>query len=127
MPVWEIFLILSATCLLIGLITPKRKRSAGNSSVALATRPQVVNFSEAGSPMPNAPIMAQWNETDIARHFDDLRGQPPAVISHYIESIKRRIVVNQNDKTAVAQVRFLQTKVQELKLFKEGQQIMLDL
>ena len=68
-----------------------------------------------------------FDEHAITKQLESMRGQSPAVISHYIDSVKHRIVLNQNDKTAIAQVKFLQTKVQELKLFKEGREIVIDL
>jgi hypothetical protein len=76
---------------------------------------------------PRPSELQVWDERSISKQMDDLRGQPPAVIAHYVESIKTRMVLNQNDKTAAVRARFLKTKVEELKLVKEGQQLMVDL
>jgi len=116
---WAIFLFLALVCLLIGVSVNKKPNGKPNQAVALAR--------QKGSFMPSDTLPAQWDETAIARQLDAFRGQSPALVSHYIESVKTRWVTNQNDKTAAVRGRFLKTKLEELKLFKEGQQLMVDL
>lgn len=69
----------------------------------------------------------QWNELDITRQLEQLRQQPPAIVNHYVESIKQRFILRQDDKTALTRLKFLQTQVEQLKLAKEFQQLRDDL
>jgi hypothetical protein len=132
---WHVFLVLAIVCFLIGVA----RTATGRPKSGLAAGPRVVPGSEinfAAAPQPTTGDFALekqqtdpllWNEASISRDLAELRDQAPAVVTHYIESVKSRWVLNQNDKTAVARARFLKTKVEELKLFKEGKQIVLDL
>ena len=116
---WAVFLILAGICFVIGIL-----RAMG-SSEANATSKQLAKGDMALSRQP--ADLQIWNESSIAQHLSELRGQSPAVVSHYIGEVKKRWVLNQNDKTAAMRARFLKSKVEELKLFREGQQIMVDL
>jgi hypothetical protein len=49
------------------------------------------------------------------------------LIPHYIESIKERWIVHQDDRTGTVRVAFLKTQVEQLKLAKEFQQTVDDL
>src|SRR5688572_24963768 len=49
-----------------------------------------------------------WDEPLIARQLEALRDQPPPLIGHYVTELKQRLILNQNDKTAVIRIRFLQ-------------------
>jgi vacuolar-type H+-ATPase subunit I/STV1 len=118
---WVVFLIFGVVCLLIGIgrsmhasnarsVSPSHQQEQGEFSVARRTEDLQI-----------------WDEDSVARHLAELRGQSPAVVAHYLDSVKTRWVLNQNDKTAAMRARFLKTKVEELNLFKQGQQIMVDL
>jgi hypothetical protein len=129
MELWAILALLSVASLLLGLMLPKSRITASSGKISKSTSQTAIaaNFINTGLSMPNTPMLAQWDETAITRHLAELRGQSPAVISHYIESVKQRMVTNQNDKTAAVRARFLKTKLEELKLLKEGRQVMVDL
>jgi hypothetical protein len=127
-PAWLLFLVLAILCLLIGLFRLGASQKSASTTNTAVSRVQVASIERGGSALSRQTNdLRVWDETAISRHLDDLRGQSPAVVSHYVESLKTRWVLNQNDKTAAARARFLKTKVEELKLFKEGQQIMVDL
>jgi len=130
MDLWVIFLILAVLCAAIGIAVSANKPQPGTagSDANIALVPIQPTEMQKGPSMPSeSALPVQWDEIAITRQLDNLRGQPPAVVSHYVESVKERWVLNQNDKTAAVRARFLKTKIEELKLFKEGQQIAIDL
>lgn len=132
-PAWIMFLILALVCLLIGLMrlaAPSSKSGvASTSSLSGVTAMAPIETSEGDFALTRSPndTLKVWDEAAVTRQLDGLRGQSPAVLTHYVDSVKSRWVTNQNDKTAAVRAKFLKTKLEELKLFKEGQQIMVDL
>lgn len=77
--------------------------------------------------MPDFPVLSHWDESAITRQLLQLRNQKPALIPHYIESVKERWIVRQDDRTAGVRLQFLKSQVEQLKLAKEFQQTVDDL
>jgi hypothetical protein len=72
------------------------------------------------------PLPVHWDEEQIrsvARRYQE----QPTVVRHYIDSVRRRFVYNQNQQTAQARIKFLGTVIEELKLAKEYQEACDDL
>ncbi len=112
MPLWLIFSLLAAACVLVGIgFTFAGKQPATSSGGVLVRR--------------NVEQLTSWDEA--SGFLEELRGQPPSVIQHTVDAILKRWVINQNDKTAASRTRFLKTKLEQLKLVKEGQQLQIDL
>lgn len=128
MQLWAVFLLLAIFFLIAGLLLPRSKEDFQQQTPQPdPNKVETSVFSETGLSMTKNLTLVDWDEAAISRQLDGLRGQSPAVISHYIESVKQRMVINQNDKTAAARARFLKTKLEELKLIKEGRQVIVDL
>jgi len=75
----------------------------------------------------NISIPTQWDELAITRQLQQLREQRPSLIPHYIDSVKERWIVRQDDRTAQKRLQFLKTQIEQLKLAKEFQQTVDDL
>jgi hypothetical protein len=72
--------------------------------------------------LPDVFLPAQWDELAITRQLQQLRDQRPALIPHFVESVKERWILRQDDQTAEVRLRFLKTQIDQLKLVKEFQQ-----
>jgi hypothetical protein len=139
---WIVFAFLSIVCFALGVWSLKKKAPASRT---LSVPPSATGFGTWTAPQPVSPPLGYnvpqrgdelsnplrdlevWDERSIAQHLSQLRGQSPTVVAHYIESIKTRFLLNQNDKTAVVRSKFLKTQIEELKLFREGEQVVTDL
>jgi hypothetical protein len=140
-PMWIVFALLSIVCFALGVWSLKKAPAGRSPSVPRSTTgsgtwpdprplspPLGYNVPQRGDQLSNpSGDLELWDERSIAQHLNQLRGQSPTVVAHYIESIKTRFVLNQNDKTAVARSKFLKTQIDELKLFREGEQVVTDL
>ena len=71
----------------------------------------------------NIALPADWDEASITRQLGQLRDQKPAVVAHFIDSVKERWILRQDDRTAAIRLTFLKTQVEQLKLAKEFQQV----
>jgi hypothetical protein len=116
-----IFALLALISVGIGWLMSRSKREGRNSL-------QRVVPAGGGKQPPQSPgLPMMLDEVSIGAQLGNLRGQPIDVVSHYVESVKQRWVLNQTDQTAAAHARFLKTKIEELRLFKDGNQLMIDL
>jgi hypothetical protein len=86
----------------------------------LSRIPAPVNSSELAIPMV-------WDELAITRQLRQLRDERPGVIGHFLESVKERFVLRQDDRTAQVRLDFLKSQVEQLKLAKDFQQAYADL
>jgi hypothetical protein len=129
MEVWVVFLILAAACLLIGLVvSANKKQAAGPQKPGVALQPYNPGALDMPSNMPsNISLPTQWDELAITRQLQQLRDQKPNLIPHYIDSVKERWIVRQDDRTAQIRLQFLKSQVEQLKLAKELQQTIDDL
>ncbi len=75
----------------------------------------------------NFSTPAVWDENAIAGQLGNLRHESPGAITHFIDSIKQRFILNQNDKTAVRRIQFLQKQFELLKLVKSCAEVSVDL
>lgn len=75
----------------------------------------------------NISLPPEWNEPAITRQLQQLRDQKPSLIPHYIDSVKERWIVRQDDRTAQVRLQFLKSQIEQLKLAKEFQQTVDDL
>jgi hypothetical protein len=78
-------------------------------------------------PSDISQLPTEWNEAAITRQLHQLRDQKPSMIPHYVESVKERFIVRQDDRTAQVRLRFMQHQIEQLKLAKEYQQLKVDL
>lgn len=116
MEVWVVCLVVSAVCLVIGLLVPKKKPRAA------ALKP--LN----GATMSQFPMMpSQWDEKSIVQQLQQLRDQKPTLIPYFVDSVKERFILRQDDRTAQVRLQFLKTQIEQLKLAKEYQQTVDDL
>ncbi len=76
--------------------------------------------------MPPLPIV-QWDEASITAQLRQLRDERPALIPHFVESLKERLILRQDDRTAEVRLNFLRTQIAQLKLAKDFQQTLDDL
>ena len=80
------------------------------------------------SNMPsNISLPTQWDELAITRQLQQLRDRKPNLIPHYIDSVKERWIVRQDDRTGQVRLQFLKIQIEQLKLTKEFQQTVDDL
>jgi hypothetical protein len=78
--------------------------------------------------MPSdTPLSAQWDEASITRELTRLGAQTPGLIPHYVESVKQRWILRQDDRTAEVRLQFLKRQIEHLKLAKEFQQTVDDI
>lgn len=77
--------------------------------------------------LPDVALPAQWDEVAITRQLQQLRDQRPALIPHFVESVKERWVLRQDDRTAEMRLRFLKTQIEQLKLVQQFQQTVNDI
>ena len=71
--------------------------------------------------------LTEWNEPAITRQLQQLRETKPSAIPHYIDSVKERWILRQDDRTAEIRLQFLKRQIEQLKLAKDFQQTMDDL
>jgi hypothetical protein len=115
---WILFFGLAVICFVIGVSRSKRAASRdrtvlpGKGDFAVATDHNDVQLLDHAS---------------VSKQLAGLRNQPASVVSYTLEQILQRWVINQDDKTAASRARFVKSKVEELKLMLEGQQIMVNL
>jgi hypothetical protein len=129
MDLWVFFLLLALACFAIGMSVSLNKtaaRQSGHSDRALQPysgpqTPQEIVM------LPNITLPAQWDELAITRQLRQLREQRPALIPHFIDSVKERWVLRQDDRTASIRLQFLKIQIEQLKLAKEFQQVRDDL
>jgi hypothetical protein len=127
METWVIFLILSIACMRLGVMTKKKKTPTEISSAALTHHDPVVHSSEVGSSVQTSPIPSQWSESAITAQLRQLRDEKPSLIPHFVASVKERFIVNQDDRTAQARIRFMISQIDQLKLAKDFTQLTHDL
>lgn len=127
MDLWLVLGFLAAACVLVGVglsFKASSQSKGGNSSDSLEQfSPEVL--SEGALMQRKVQDLTTWD--DAGTFLDELRGEPPSVVKHTVDSMIKRWVINQNDETAATRARFLQTRLEQLKLVKEGQQLMIDL
>jgi hypothetical protein len=129
MEVWVVFLILGAACLLIGLVvSANKKQAAGPQKPGVTLQPYNPGALDMPSNMPsNISLPTQWDELAITRQLQQLRDRKPNLIPHYIDSVKERWIVRQDDRTGQVRLQFLKIQIEQLKLTKEFQQTVDDL
>ena len=71
-------------------------------------------------------IPAKWNDADITRLLQRYQDQP-AVLSHAVSSIKARLIMGQDLKTAQQRLKLLASVIEVFKANKELQAILQDL
>lgn len=62
----------------------------------------------------------RWDEQLIEMQFRNLAHRP-SMLAAFVNGVKDRFVHNQDDKTAIVRIKYLRSKVEELKLLKELQ------
>ena len=72
-------------------------------------------------------VSSEWNELFITQQLRQLRDQKPDLIPHFVESVKERFIVRQDDRTAQVRLGFLRSQLEQLKLAKEFQQTIDDI
>jgi len=68
----------------------------------------------------------KWDEKAIGIEFRNLRNHP-GILKVFTQSVVDRYVIGQDDKTAQSRIRYLRTKLEEMKLAKEIQSSIDDL
>jgi len=68
----------------------------------------------------------KWDEKAIGIEFRNLRNHP-GILKVFTQSVVDRYVIGQDDKTAQSRIRYLKTKLEEMKLAKEIQSSIDDL
>ena len=71
-------------------------------------------------------LPTKWNDSEIAQLLQRYQGQP-AVLSHVVSSIKGRMVLNQDLKTAQQRLKLIASVIEVFKLNKEMQGILHDI
>ena len=74
----------------------------------------------------NINIPAKWNDGDVTRLLQRYQDQP-AVLSHAVSSIKSRLIMGQDLKTAQQRLKLLTSVIEVFKANKELQAILQDL
>lgn len=72
-------------------------------------------------------VPATWNEHEITHQLGHARRQSPSMLAYYFTRLKDRFLLNQDHRTAAVRSRFLQQKIEELKLTRDLHGIMNDL
>jgi hypothetical protein len=124
---WIIFLILSIICLVIGIIVPKNNKMTTPPAALTSYNGPAVDSSLTSSDMSNLPTLSQWNESAITAQLRQLRDQRPSLIPHFVDSVKERFILKQDDRTAEVRLRFMQHQIEQLRLTKDFQQLRDDL
>ena len=123
MDLWIIFLLLAVACFLIGIIVSANKNQAlASQKSAVALQAYDPNLQREITMPSDISLPAEWNEASITRQLQQLRDQRPALIPHFVESVKERWILRQDDHTAEVRLQFLKTQIEQLKLVKEFQQ-----
>jgi hypothetical protein len=112
---WIVFLFLAAICFVVGINVSR-----------FAPKNRDVPPVKGGSVTSNRDDF-QLDRASVVEQLEGLRHQPASVVSHTVEQVLQRWVINQDDKTAASRARFVKNKIEELKLMREGQQIIVDL
>jgi hypothetical protein len=71
-------------------------------------------------------LPTKWNDTEITHLLQRYQGQP-AVLSHVVSSIKGRMILNQDLKTAQQRLQLMASVIEVFKLNKEMQGILHDI
>jgi hypothetical protein len=122
---WILFAILAAVCATVGLVIAT---ASSNKSTPPKPGGALQPYNPGALDMPsNLSLPPEWNEPAITRQLQQLRDQKPNLIPHYIDSVKERWIVRQDDRTAQIRLQFLKSQVEQLKLAKELQQTIDDL
>src|SRR5438034_3426616 len=101
MELWLIVFILAIVCAGIGVVArPKREE---DQQVSLSGALQTGN--EMSSPYPMVP--SHWDETAVTAQLTQLRQHRPSLVPHFVDSIKERFIVGQDNRTAQARLRFM--------------------
>src|ERR1039458_6395661 len=74
----------------------------------------------------NINIPAKWNDGDVTRLLQRYQDQP-AVLSHAVSSIKSRLIMGQDLKTAQQRLKLLTSVIEVFKANKELQAILQDI
>lgn len=72
-------------------------------------------------------LPTDWDEVAITRQLQQLRERTPSLIPHFVESVKERWVLRQDERTAEVRLQFLKRQIEQLKLAKEFRQTVDDL
>lgn len=128
MEIWAGFLILAIICFLIGtFVSISNARPAGQRQTgAILPYANPGDVKEMAMSSDNL-LPAQWDEASISRELTRLGAQKPSLIPHYIESVKERWILRQDDRTAELRLQFLKRQIEHLKLAKEFQQTVDDI
>lgn len=77
---------------------------------------------------PQLPALPSvWDEVAITRQLQQLRQDRPGMLGHFVESLKERFVLRQDDHTAEVRLGFLKRQIEQLKLTKDMQQAIIDI
>ncbi len=71
-------------------------------------------------------VPPKWDEGLIAMQFRNLAHRP-AMLGVFVSSVRDRFILNQDEKTSAIRIRYLRTKLEELKVGKELQREIDDL
>lgn len=81
----------------------------------------------APAPATGMVIPATWNEQEITQQLRQAPRQSPSMLAYYFTRLKDRYLLNQDTRTTAVRSRFLQQKIEELKLTRDLQSVMNDL
>jgi hypothetical protein len=119
---WIVFALLAVICLVIAVVVSPEDESEKSKEVAVLPP----NQTEVMMPA-DLPALTDWNEVSITRQLQQLRGQKPSLVVHFVDSMKERFIVRQDDRTAQVRLQFLRNQIEQLKLNKDFQQLLDDL
>src|SRR5690242_8348837 len=115
MELWALFLVLGISCLLVGIVVFLNTATVKSEQLSQFIQPcDDPQTSEEVAMLPNVVLPAQWDEPAITRQLQQLRDQRPAVIPHFVQSVKERWILRQDDRTAEVRLRFLKTQIEQL-------------
>ena len=114
MELWSVFLILAVVCATIGILRSKGSSARASDADKVPGAPE------------GLPLVRVWSEADISREIAALR-EKPTLLARYVSHLKERFIINTDAGTARVRTEFLRTRIEQLDVSKQYQNLVNDL